>query len=219
MTIQEIHNILNFYLKKNEAGFLSLGEIDAVIHRAQIQYMDKIKPAYAANQQLDDALLPFKVKYSFTNSTSVGGLITLPTNYVHLLSMETVVMDFGRVVYPMPEKVGEDELGKRKSSQLIPLTAKNPIFIQYGNKIQLYPEHPAAGTIYYLRKPVAPKYGFTMTGRKPVYDATSSVQLEWNEPSTEKIVFIALQLLGLSLDDANAINFAAAKEGGVNNGQ
>lgn len=215
MTIQEIHNVLNFYLRKEETGYLSIGEIDAVIHRAQIQYMDKIKPAFAANQQLDDALLPFKVKYGFTNSTSEDGLITLPSNYLHLLSMETVVMDYGHVIYPMPEKVGEDELGKRKSSQLIPLSAKNPIFIQYGNAIQLYPEQPAAGTIYYLRKPVAPKYGFTMTGRKPVYDAASSVQLEWNEPSTEKIVFLSLQLLGLSLDDANAVSFGQIKEGGV----
>jgi hypothetical protein len=215
MTIKEIHDILDFYLKKSQSGFLSLGEKDAVLNRAQIQYMDKIKPAYAANQQLSDALLPFKKEYSFTNSTSVGGLITLPSDYVHLLSVETTVMDDSHVIYPMVEIVPEDKLGIRKSSQLIPVSAKNPIgTLKSGNKVQLYPAQPAAGTAYYLRKPLVPKYGFTMNGRAIVYDEATSVQMEWNEPSIENIVFLALQLLGLNVEDVNAIQFAKAKEAG-----
>jgi hypothetical protein len=220
MTIKEIHDILDFYLKKNQSGFLSLGEKDAVLHRAQVQYMDKIKPAYPANQQLSDALTPFKRIAQFTNSNTVGGLITLPANYQHLLSVETTVMDSGHVIYPMVEMIGEDELGIRRSSQLIPVSVKNPIGYQINNFvdgikfIQLYPEQPAAGKVYFLCKPIAPKYAFTTNGRAITYDHANSVQLEWNEPSTEKIIMIALQLLGIPLEDDRVIQVAAAKEGG-----
>lgn len=215
MDIKAVHDIILFYLKKAESGYLSHAEIDAVLDRAQIQYMDKIKPAYAANQQLSDALLPFKAKYSFTNATSVGGLITLPSNYVHLLSIETTVMDSSHTIYPMVEIVGEDELGIRKSSQLIPVSAKNPIgVLEAGNKVQLYPASPAAGTAYYLRKPAAPVFAYTQSGRAITYNSGTSTQLEWNEPSIEKIIFIALQLLGLPLEDANAVQFGQAKEAG-----
>lgn len=215
MTIKEIHDLLDFYLKKSQSGFLSLGEKDAVLHRAQIEYFDKIKPAFAANQQLSDALLPFKKEYAFTNSTSESGLISLPGDYQHLLSVETTVMDSGHVIYPMVEILPEDKLGIRKSSQLIPVSAKYPIgSMKSGNKLQLYPELPAAGMVYYLRKPVAPKYGFTTNGRAIVYDEASSVQMEWNEPSIEKIVMLAMQLLGLPLEDDRAIQVGMAKENG-----
>lgn len=213
MTIKEIHDIIDFYRRKNQGGHLSHEEMDAVLHRAQIQYMDKLKPAFVGNQQVHDALLPFKATYGFTNGTSPDGLVTLPVDYLHLLAVETNVLDSGNLIYPSVAIVDEGEVAQRKSSQLIPVGVKYPIgVLQAGNKIQLHPAQAAAGTVYYLRKPVAPVFAYTQEGRAITYNAAGSVQLQWNEPSTEKIIFIALQLLGIAVEDMNLIQFAQNKE-------
>lgn len=215
MDLKDVHDIILTYLSKAEAQHISHPEIDAFLDRAQIQHMDHIKPAYAANQQLHDALLPFKAKYVFTNSNTVDGLITLPYDYQHLLSIRTSVMDGTHLLHPLVQIVHEDH--DFMDSQLIPVNVKNPRgLMEAGNKIQLYPEQPSAGTVYYLRRPLAPKFVYTMNVRQMVYDEYASVQLEWNEPSIEKIVMITLQMIGIPLNDDRIVQFGNAKEG--NNG-
>jgi hypothetical protein len=207
-------NMVSFYLRKGQASYFSPEEIDTALNRAQIEYFEQIKPAFSANQQVSDALKPFRKKYPFTTSDTVSGVITLPDDYFHLLALSVTVVDAQSTTrYIGVEMVGDDQLDDRRDSQLIPVNTYNPIAVfDEGGTIQLYPSVPFSGTMRYLRKPLEAQFVYTTSGRTIRYVEGSSTQLEWNEPSINKIIFKALETLGVNTQDLNTVSFAQAKD-------
>lgn len=215
MDLKLIHDIIDIYLRKEQGGFITHPEKDTVINRCQYELFEEIKPAYGANQQTHDYLLPFKKTTTFTNANTPGGVITLPTDYYHLSAVSLSFVDANnRTRFTGLEMVNDDELDTRRDSALTPISINYPIGVYDQNKtIQVYPAAPCAGTIKYLRKPLDCLYAFTGTGRNAVYNSAGSVQLEWNEPAINKIINKVLQYLGLNVQDMNTQQFAIAKEG------
>jgi hypothetical protein len=214
MDLQTVHDKIRTVLRKATNTWFSPEEIDSAINSSQIDHFEQIKPAFASNQQVSDALKPFRKKSTFTTGNTASGLLSLPTDYYHLLVVSVVVVDSGGTTRHLPvEMVGDDELDDRRDSQLIPLSTLNPIGIFDENgKIQLYPDVPFAGTIRYLRRPLDCLFSYTQSGRVVNYDQSSSVQLEWNDAAIEKIIFKALQYLGVTAQDFNAVSFAQGKD-------
>jgi hypothetical protein len=216
MDLEVVHKRLRFYLDKFKNDWYPPGDLDNTLDDAQLELFTQIAPQYGATQKLHDSLLPFKEEYAFTNGTSPLGLITLPANYQHLLAVETVVLDDTHTLYLPAELLNEAQISTRKSSQLIPLSVKTPIcLLKKTRKVQLYPELASAGTVYYLRKPAAPVFSFSQSGRTITYNAGASTQLEWDDPSIEKIIWKTLGLLGINLKDAEALQMGDAKDKAV----
>jgi hypothetical protein len=219
MTIQEIHTEIDRQLRKSQMGFVPPEQKDAAINWAQDEYFEKLKPAYSINQQIDDALLPFKKEQSFNNGSSPGGVIILNSDYYHLLAIETVVNDSDGTHYIPVEKIGEDELSERRNSQLIPVNVYNPIgrliapASPYGQyRFQIEPMQASAGTVYYLRKPAKVVFAYTTTGRTITYNSGGSTQIEWNDASTRKIIELAIERIAMTLQDTNSVQYNQAKE-------
>lgn len=226
MNINDVHNVILFYVNKAQQGFITHEEIDLVLDRAQMTLFDQYHtnpklPAkaqtelYGESQRIDDALSPFKSKYTFNAGATPSGVITLPSDYMHLLSLYTTVFNaqLGRNVYSAVQVMAEDELIERLESQVIPVSADDPVAIMNSqNRIQLFPETPATGAIYYFRRPVNPKFAYTQAGRVITYDAANSVQLEWREMDINNIIVIALQFYGLNLTSQEIIQFGQVKE-------
>lgn len=216
MDLQEVHNTIRFYLNRFQQGWYTPPEIDSMLDRAQMQLFAERQPVYAINQKIHDSLLPFKAEYLFTNGTSPAGLITLPVDYEHLLTVETVIIDGIVTLFVPVELLNEAEVSYRRSSQLIPLSTKYPVGLLKSagtdKKFQIYPASVSAGTVYYLRRPVAPEFSYTVSGRTITYDQPGSTQLEWDDPNIEKIIFKALGLLGINLQAGEVIQVADAKD-------
>jgi hypothetical protein len=226
MTINDVHNVILFYVNKAQQGFITHEEIDLVLDRAQMTLFDQYHtnpklPAkaqaelYGDSQRIDDALSPFKSKYTFNAGATPSGVITLPSDYMHLLSLYTTVFNaqLGRNVYSAVQVMAEDELIERLESQVIPVSADDPVAIMNSqNRIQLFPEAPATGAIYYFRRPVNPKFAYNQVGRAITYDPANSVQLEWREMDINNIIVIALQFYGLNLTSQEIIQFGQVKE-------
>lgn len=231
MDIKDIHDIILFYLNKAQNGYVTHEEIDSVLDRAQLalfnQYHTNPKlpsaaqaALYGESQRIDDALSIFKEKYVFAPGTSPstitsGGVITMPSNYLHLLSMYTTVYSnqLGRNVYSGVQVLSEEELIERLESQVIPVTPDDPIAIMNANnQIQLFPETAQAGGVYYLRRPLAPFFAYTQTGRTITYDPDFSDQLEWRDYDINNIISIALSYYGLNLSSQEVMQFAQVKQ-------
>lgn len=219
MDLKIIHDTLRFYLDKFQMGWYADEDIDNILDRAQMQYFNNLRPGYGMSQMTHDSLLPFKAQYIFTNGTSVDGLITLPTNYESLITVETVVMDGSVIIYPTVDLLNEAQISERKSSQLVAISTKYPAGLLLVdntagkvNKFQIYPAQPNAGTVYYFRRPVAPIFIYTESGRTITYDQDNSTQMEWDDMSIEKIIFITLGLLGINLQADEVIQIADGKE-------
>jgi hypothetical protein len=226
MNINEIHNTILFILDKEQNGFTTHEEIDEMLDNAQMvlfnQYFNNPKiPAsaqpqsYTQNQRVHDSLSAFKKLQTFTTANTPSGVLTLPADFMNLLSLYTTVYNntLARNVYSAVQVMPEDELIVRLESQVIPVNRDEPIAIMNReNKIQLFPETTHNGGVYYLRRPVAPFFAYTQSGRTVTYDSENSVQLEWKPNDIMNIITIALQYIGINLSSADVVQYADAKE-------
>ena len=55
-------------------------------------------------------------------------------------------------------------------------------------------------------------FAYTQTGRAVVYNSATSVQLEWNESSINKILIKTVQMFGVNLSDEMIIQFTEQKQ-------
>ncbi len=226
MNINDVHKTILYFVNKEQNAFITPAEIDLVLDKAQLvlfnQYHTNPKlPSnvqaknYGDSQRIDDALSAFKSKYTFTSLTSPSGVITLPADYMHLISLFTTVYNaqLGRNVYSSVQVMNEEELIERLESQVIPVTADDPIAIMNSqNRIQLFPEAPATGGVYYFKRPAVPVFGYTQSGRTITYNPLTSTQLEWRDADIMNIIVIALSYYGLNMSSEMIAQFANVKE-------
>lgn len=226
MDLKVIHDTILYFLNKEQNAFATHQEIDLVLDKAQLvlfnQYHANPKmPAaqqpslYGESQRIDDALSPFKEKYTFNNVDTPTGVITLPANFLHLTSLYTTTYNstLSRNIYSAVQVLNEEELIQRLESQVIPVTPDDPIAIMNKqNKIQLFPEVPSTGGVFYLRRPAVPFYSYTQTGRTVTYTQASSTQMEWRDSDIQNIIIIALSYYGLNMSSADLVQFSQVKE-------
>jgi len=215
MNISEIHDFIDIITSQERGGFNTPAEKDVALDRANMTLFEYYRPIYAKSIEAKEALAPFRVKYDYT--TNGTGEITLSSGqeYVRLLAMDVMVTDSNAASgfnpdrrYPV-EFVNEDELANRLNSQNKQPTATAPIADTHGiGWYNLYPQQVHAGTIFFLKRPQAPVYGYTQTGRVITYDANSSTQLLWTEPYLNKVIFLALRYLGINLDNDKLVKYA-----------
>lgn len=225
MDLKVIHETIDFYLNKAQQGYITPEEKDLVLDRAQIvllnQYHTNPKlPAQAQanllgeSQRIDDALSLFKAQQDFLPINTPGGVITLQSDYLHLLSLYTTTFNssLGRNVYSGVQILNEEELIERLESQVIPVSSSDPVAIMRSlNRIQLFPEVGSTGRVYYIRRPNKPVFAYTMNGRQVVYNLASSTQLEWRDIDVNNIISIALSYYGLNFSSQEVMRFAELK--------
>lgn len=226
MNINDVHKTVLYFLNKEQNGFVTPEEIDLVLDKAQMvlfnQYHTNPKApfnpdarSFGDSQRLDDALSAFKSKYTFTTNLTPSGVITLPNDYIHLISLFTTQYNntLQRNVYSAVKVLNEEELIDRLESQVLPVTPDEPIAIMNSqNRIQLFPESPATGGVYYFKRPAVPVFGYTQSGRTITYNAGTSTQLEWRDTDIMNIIVIALSYYGLNMTNADIVQFANVKE-------
>lgn len=202
MDISQIHDWINFVTNKEQAAYFSPKEIDDSLDRAQMKYFNELYSSYATSEKTQDALSPFKAQYNFLTDDSAGGILNLPATYQYLLGLQTVVQDGGNTIYPSVKVIAEDALAQRLSSHARKVSASKPIATITGKaKIQLYPKQAMAGSAFYLRRPVAPVYGYTIVSGDITYNAGTSTQMEWGESELSEIMIRAIEYLGVSMSD------------------
>jgi hypothetical protein len=225
MNINDIHNNILIILDKEQQGFVTHDEIDRVLDISQMAlfntYFNNPKSAqqgqtYWKSQRIDDSLSPFKEKFTFASGGAISstGVITLPVNFMNLLSLYTTVYNstLARNIYSAVQVLNEEELIERLESQVIPVTSDDPIAIMNkNNQIQLFPESAQSGGIYYLRRPVKPVFGYTQVGRVVTYNSGTSTQLEWKQDDINNIIVGALSYLGVNLSANDIVEFAELK--------
>jgi hypothetical protein len=220
MNIADIHDFIDIVTSQERGGFNTPAEKDSCLWRASLTLFDFYKPNYAKTIEAKEALAPFRARYNYT--TNGTGEISISTGFefAHLLSMDVMVNDpdtpsgfdaNGR--HPV-EFVNEDELAARRKSQNKQPTRTAPIADIVGiGWYNLYPEVVHAGTIYYLKAPAKPVYGYTQVGRNITYNPNTSTQLEWTEPYLNRVIFMALTYLGINLNNEKIVEYASALSG------
>jgi hypothetical protein len=202
-TIIDVYEFMRYIVRKERGAFLTITEAMDALDVAQLDVFNDYHRAYGVNQDVQDALAPFKETGWFSSSST--GSVALPSDYLHLLTIYTVA---GSTINKV-RFVNEDELTNALDSQLRPVSTAKPIARMEGNSVQLYPQSTQLGTFIYFRRPVKPVLAVTESGRTITYNAASSTQLEWGDEDINGIIAKALVYIGVNMDDQALTQFAA----------
>ena len=212
MNINEAFTFLNFWINKNTGAFFTIPELELLVDRAQMALYSDLKPKFATSQLLREELIPFKSKYNFT--TLVSGYVIVPdATYLDLLDIQIYFQVSNRTVYYPIKIVNEDERANRLNSQMSPVTITSPIGEQTAPKtFLLYPTNAYNGNVTYLRRPIAPVFGYSViSGRVIVYNPNTSVQLEWRTTEIDIILLKALSSIGINLGSQEVQQWSEVK--------
>ncbi len=212
MTINEVTNILNFWIGKEKGAYYTIEECMELLDIGQLAYYSDIKPRYATSQLVKEILSPFKRKYNFTPSNTISGYIVIPSNtdYLDLLDVQIEYQISNRTIYVPVAMVNEDQRSYVLNSQIDPVTITSPIGeMDVPRFIKLYPTAGYTGTATYFKRPVKPVFGYTLiSGRVIVYDPLTSTQLEWRATEVQQVILKALKSIGINLTDNDVQQFA-----------
>lgn len=216
MDLGDAYEFLDFLTNKFQSSWYSPAEKDLIVDRAQMALFNSYYLTYGTSQRSQDALGPFKRTFTFANVDTPGGLITMPAAYMHLLSVITTIQN---AITNLPQNlpvpiINEDEKVFRDNSQIIPVSVSDPYGLLVQNRnVQLYPATPQAGTVYYLSRPAAPFFSYTVvSGRVIVYDPNTSTQLEWADNDVVAILVKALSYMGINLSEQDIMQYAEMKD-------
>ncbi len=151
---------------------------------------------YDVGQVATDAYAPFLVDVPLTG---VNGIFALPADYRH-----TVCVDRAGRPATMLTKNQFDQI---VIDPITPPSDKYPYCMVLNNKINWAP--PTNTTLFtYLRKPLVPVWGFTIINDEPIYDPSTSVQLEW--PDWYHLLYCKLILayLGFNFRDNDLVGYS-----------
>ncbi len=216
MDIQFVHDFLNFIADKESGGMIPHPDIDNALHSASLQLFNEYKRVYDSSQDAKDALSPFLKKKLYTSVAEWEA----PQDCEYILSAIPVFFnnETEKNEYGVNRIISETELASRLNSQVRPVSASKPVCVQEmgvaKQKLVWYPAGAYSGYLYYLKTPDKPVYAFEVneTTRKMTFLAGDSAYFEWSESETNRIIFRAAPILGLTIDDRDLIQFSMQRK-------
>lgn len=201
--IEQMHDYIRMILQKNYGSFVSPGDIDKAIDRAQYDLLDEIIMNYDRKGMTfrDDNV--FLVKASAAITTAGGNSVTLPADYYE---MQNIFYRDGSNNEFEGELLKHDEFQDRRTSVIIPPILTEPIATIYGGVIEFFPAGDVNYQILYWKNPTTPAYAFTQTNGIITFDDANSVDLDWDQKDFSNISSRALKYLGYSIKDGQVIS-------------
>lgn len=201
--ISNIHDLISFIERKERGVFTLPAQKDMVLNAGQLDIFNRyFEPYNQGNDNIHDALKPFKIDYQFTSASD--GRVTLPSNAVHLL--KNIFTLTGSTINRC-RGVNEAQWVDAITNQLRPVSLSKPIYKQYQNGFTLYPQSTQIGFLSYLKLPAVPVYGYTQSGRQITYDANTSTQIEFDDIYINEIIARAMFYLGYNLSEGDIAEF------------
>lgn len=195
------------------------------------------KVAYPRTKKIHFDLEPFKDKRVVTLSGGLLQLSQLPedchitniraVSYIKEISSITATCDTGcsSALTPTGQSVqyrkatadidiiDEARWSYRTKSKII----KTDFCCPYSTYLEFFFHSPIdAVEVTYLKKPVTPVWNYTIVNDEPVYQATGSVHLEWNELLMDSVVRYMVKEYSKYTSDQQGAMYADAK---IANGQ
>lgn len=201
MLIQEYHDRINLLLDKEQGGYFNPGQIDTAINMAGIALFNSYNNVYGNNTDSVEALSVFKV--IDTQATDENGKLTTQKPCQRMLSLTTAATD-GTGIYRRPVKfVNDDELASRLSSQTKPVNIDHPVALATGNgTYQMYPKIAMSVQAIYLTTPQKAKYAYVTNSEGDItHNPNASTAPEWLDKYVDMVIYRALAILGVNLDN------------------
>lgn len=205
MNINDCFNIVSYLVDKTQGTGISPDEFNRIFPMAERSYFDMLaggvedfqpgrpvpRVGLGMSNNVNEALAPF---IQTSTLTITSGSVTVPSDLFKEVAMRTT----GNVDIM---RVDHSKLASKLNSSIDAPTLTKPCFNEVGSTYKFYPTSLTTANLTYLRLPVTPVWGFTTVSGRPVYNAGTSVQSEWNDADLNKIIMRAAGLVGININD------------------
>lgn len=234
LDINSIYNFVGLILNKQQAGFptpenfneaIAIANLDFYKQKLGLPESFRIGLPYSPQEWQVSQIITDAVKQFFSLPTGINkdidGTFHYPDDYVRYSSI-TIAYDINSPDCKTPpiseerfvEVVPDGEWVIRLSNTIIPPTLKYPICNFYSQGIKVAPKTVSRIYLSYLRKPVQPVRGYTLSANDTnEYDPATSTQLEWDEIYYNDIATLVLKYYGVSIRDESIFNYAKDRQG------
>lgn len=217
----QLYKLLNFVVNKDVyAQSISPDDFDLQLKAKNLRLLRKrigLPEAYVPGQAnvgvgttriSDGDLLPFLVEEQVTPAS---GILTLDDDWYYIL-------DFFTDTSITSDLIGHEEISSRLRNYITAPTAQHIVAYVVKAGLHIYPETSAGlcasnnkVTVVYYRKPIDPVFAVTINPStyELSYDATNSVELEWDDGSKLDILYMILQDMGLNVERGDVQQMAA----------
>ncbi len=222
MDINQIDNTFSTLCNKKLSGALSPDERNQIYYLVNadlFSYHAGLSQDYEFGKPLSKA--GFQV--TFRNSDDVKDFIIIrdiskdadntfhyPVDYAAMDYMLFGYIDGGcddtTLRWKRIEQVTGGERAIRLDSSLIPPTFDYPISAYTRTGWIINPETIVSIRLSYLKFPVAPVWGYTVTNDQQIFDPATSVNSEWSDTLFGDFVLRACRYAGFNLDQQELIN-------------
>lgn len=222
--VQDIIKRVQDLSRKDKSGYMSSEELTRDLNETQQMLMDYYWDRFSNSQDGIDSLNPFikEVELQIKN-----GFVDFPDDYRHRIEMGNVFIEnqYGDNCSVSNPKVTEAELRYLHPSEerltvtshiRKPSVEKKRIYHSFvNNRIKILPKETVGYVVLkYLAQPPVAIYATTInpTTDKEEYDASNSVDLEWNAQDLHNIVDIMLLFKAIEVRESALVNWVMARK-------
>jgi len=230
MTLQDIAVTISLILGERKPGLsLEANELTRLLHVAQLKHFkrklglpEEYQPgqpiprqAYEITKTITDDLSPFKVEMGGENQAlpiNDNGKATMPADMYYPSTMLYKYVRNGEIKWRSVDILSDQEFKKRISSFLMRPSLRYPICNLRNGYARFSPTTLGYVDFIYIKTPTEPVYALMYTNGFAEYDASNSTELEWNDTNQLDIMALALQELGVGINNKDIYNYSIKTE-------
>jgi hypothetical protein len=213
MTIDEAKKYIEGLARQNQVGNITPTQLNIYFERAQLELVKELRAGFEATSIISDDLAPLVASTEITQL--VSGVANKPSDYFYLIPPLEADYYLNATSYQSWKPVifvTHGEKAIRLNSQIDYPEADTPIAVNYASHFQVFPETIQKVKMTYIRKPLTPRWGYTIINSAPVYNSGTSQNFELPESTHTKICNKVLGYYGISLRDGEIANLPNTKE-------
>jgi len=201
--IKLLYDVIFFILGKDVASKHPPEQVDLILYDVIVSLFNKHYEDYVMGEKIDRRLDPFKKS---STETLVSGKVALNSEFA--LIRPPMYFTDGTKVELVPDLFWHN----RKSRVIGPASLTRPICrIEVLNDVlslEVYPEPTDSKiTVNYFKVPDKPKYAYTVSGTKYIYDDASSVDYEFPELMLPLLAAGVCRQLGFNIREEEIVQY------------
>ena len=174
---------------------------------------------------LEEKISIFEVYDKEVSVSNQWGDIILGDDITDLYRLGMVRVDYNsEPSHRVAEEIQLKDLNIYGDSPLTKNSKKRPVYTRYNTvsgrkaRIKIYP-YPSQNSsvdkvlISYVKKPIAPKWGYVVINDKPLYNSSSSIDFDLHPAEETELIYRILGLSGVAIEKPQLTQVAAGLQG------
>ena len=202
MVINDVYNLVAFIFNKQKSGHITPTKFNVAIKAASRELFDDLYRTYEDTQYISDELRVF-LKTSALTPNSTTGVIGLPSDYSHKVSIRTTTNN-----YPV-DLVKAEQWGYRINNSLVAPTARRPVArVREDNQLEFRPLGLSFTLDYFQKDLEGIEWAYTIVSGKETFDEGSSTDVLWSSNVVNQLARRVLEQFGVSLKDTDVFSYS-----------